>query len=94
MIKVVFAYDVAEEKQQQYFADTAEIIKPFWEEHGCSSYSVWQIDDGSPVFVKEMLFEDQQSRGKASAEPRAKEVVALFSKYAINVERRVYTQRV
>ena len=62
MIKVVFTYDVAMEKQQQYFADTAEIIKPFWEEHGCSSYSVWQIDDGSPVFVKEMLLTNSSNR--------------------------------
>ena len=94
MIKVVFTYDVVEEKQQQYLADTAEIIKPFWESHGCSSYSVWQTEDASPAFVKEMLFEDEGSRGKASGDPQAKEVVALFSRYAENVVRRTYTQRV
>jgi hypothetical protein len=94
MIKIVFTYDVAAEKQLQYFADTTEVIKPFWETHGCSAYSVWQANDGSPSFVKEMEFDDQQSRGKASDDPQAKEVVAVFSKYAENVTRRTYTQRV
>jgi len=94
MIKVVFTYDVAAEKQQQYLADTAEIIKPFWESHGCASYSVWQTEDASPAFVKEMLFENEQSRGKASGDPQAKEVVALFSKYATNVIRKTYIQKV
>ncbi|MFC1978426.1 hypothetical protein ACFLVP_00360 [Chloroflexota bacterium] len=94
MIKVIFTYDVATEKQRQYLKDTAEVIKPFWESHGCSSYSVWQSDDGLPAFVKEMVFEDQQSRGRTSGDPQAKEVVALFSKYAENVIRRTYVQRV
>jgi hypothetical protein len=94
MIKIVFTYDVAPDKQPQYLIDTAEIIKPFWESHGCTSYSVWQTDEGSPAFVKEMVFEDQKSRGKASGAPGAKEVVELFSKYATNVKRRVYQQSI
>ena len=94
MIKVIFTYDVAAEKQQQYLKDTAEVIKPFWESHGCASYNVWQTDDRSHSFVKEMVFVDQQSRGKASGDPHAKEVVALFSQYAANVTRRTYIQRV
>jgi len=94
MIKVVFTYDVDGEKQQQYLADTAETIKPFWESHGCSSYSVWQTSEGSPAFAKEMLFENEESRGQASSDPQAKEVVALFSKYATNVIRKTYIQKV
>ncbi|MBT3363421.1 MAG: hypothetical protein HN929_12315 [Chloroflexi bacterium] len=92
MIKIVFTYNVAPDKQAKYLIDTAEIIKPFWESHGCTSYSVWQTDEGSPAFVKEMVFEDQKSREKASDDPSAKEVVGLFSKYATNVKRRMYLQ--
>ena len=94
MIKVVFTYDVATEKQKQYLEDTAETIKPFWESHGCSSYNVWQTSEGSPEFAKEMIFEDESARGKASGDPQAKEVDALFSKYATNVMRKTYTQKV
>ena len=44
MVKVVFTFDVAPEKQSEYLKATAEKIKPYWESHGCQSYDVWQAE--------------------------------------------------
>ena len=96
MIKVIFTYSVEPGKQADYLKATAEVIKPFWELHGCLSYTVWQADDGS--FIKEMLFADQETTQKAMAMPQsdagAKEAVELFLKYAVNTTRRACEQKV
>ena len=96
MVKVIFTYTVSTEKWEDYLKATAEVIKPFWESHGCLSYSVWQADDGS--FIKEMLFPDQESRQKALSLPQidtqAREAVGLFAKYAVNTTRRICEQKV
>jgi len=96
MIKVIFTYEVLAEKHEEYLKATAEVIKPFWESHGCLSYTVWQADDGS--FIKEMLFADQTTRQKALSLPqsddKAKEAVGLFAKYAMNTTRRACEQKV
>jgi len=96
MVKVIFAYDVSQEKQEEYLKATNEVIKSFWESHGCISYTVWQAEDGS--FIKEMLFADQETRQKALSLPqsdaKAKEAVGLFAKYAVNTTRRACEQKV
>ena len=96
MIKVVFTYEVSQEKQADYLKATVDVIKPFWESHGCLSYSVWQADDGA--FIKEMLFADQETRQKALSLPqsdaKAKEAVGLFGKYAVNTTRRACEQKI
>ena len=96
MVKVIFRYEVAQEKQVDYLKATAEVIKPFWESHGCISYTVWQVEDGS--FIKEMLFADEETRQKALALPqsdaKAKEAVGLFTQYALNTTRRACEQKV
>ena len=63
MVKVVFTFDVAPEKQSEYLKATAEKIKPYWESHGCQSYQIWQVE-GTATFIKEMLFSDQAARDK------------------------------
>jgi len=96
VVKVIFTYEVELGKQADYLKTTAEVIKPFWESHGCLSYSVWQTDDGS--YIKEMLFTDQETRQKVIALPqsdaKAKGVVGLFAKYAVNTTRRACEQKV
>ena len=98
MVKVIFMYDVPQEKREEYLKVTAEVIKPFWESHGCLSYNVWQTNEGSPDFIKEMLFDSQASREKSTAmqadDPKTKEVVGLFSKYAVNTQRKSCLQKV
>ena len=97
MVKVVFTYDVPKEKREDYLKSTAEVIKPFWESHGCKSYTVWQADDESG-YVKEMLFESEQARnesiGMQRGDPETREVVGLFGSYALNTQRKTYIQRV
>ena len=64
MLKLVFTFEVAPEKQSEYLKATAEKIKPFWESHGCQSYQIWQIE-GTSTFLKEMHFTDLAARDKA-----------------------------
>jgi len=96
MIKVIFTYEVLSEKREEYIKATSQVIKPFWESHGCISYTVWQVEDGS--FIKEMLFTNQETRQNALSLPqsdaKAKEVVGLFAKYAVNTTRRACEQKV
>ena len=75
--KVVFTYDVSVEKQKEYLKVTGEKIKPFWESHGCQSYSVWQVTDHPTAFVKEMVFEDLTTMEKSMALHEAESVKEL-----------------
>lgn len=61
MVKVIFTFNVAKEKQEGYLKASAERIKPFWESRGCQSYQVWQAE-GETTFIKEMLFTDVDSK--------------------------------
>jgi len=92
MEKSVFMFDVLEDKQEEYLKVTKEVIKPYWESHGCVSYTVWKTDEGSPAFLKEMLFESPRSTAQ-SDDPEAKKVVGLFRKYAVNTQRKTYIQK-
>lgn len=94
MIKVVFTYDVSVEKQKEYLKVTGEKIKPFWESHGCQSYSIWQPTDGPTVFIKEMIYKDQAAMEKSMSLPEAKSIKDLFFSFANNVSRKVCVQKI
>lgn len=94
LVKVVFAFEVSVENQKEYLKTTGEIIKPFWESHGCQSYSVWQVTDHPTAFVKEMVFQDVTSMEKSMALQEAKSIKDLFHGFANNVSRKLCIQRV
>jgi len=93
-VKVVFTYDVFVDKQLEYLKVTAEKIRPFWESHGCQSYSVWQVTDHPTAFVKEMVFEDLTTMEKSMALHEAESVKELFKSFVTNVSRKVCMQRI
>jgi hypothetical protein len=94
MVKMIFEYDIPIEKQGEYLRTTKEKIKPFWEGHGCKSYSVWQWTDSETRFVKEMLFDDQSVMKQTLSMKEADSVKALFYSFAGDSSRKVYTQKV
>ncbi len=94
LVKVVFMYDVSVDSQKEYLEVTGEKIKPFWESHGCQSYSVWQVTDHPTAFVKEMVFQDVTSMEKSMALQEAKSIKDLFHGFANNVSRKLCIQRV
>ncbi|MGB9628812.1 MAG: antibiotic biosynthesis monooxygenase [Thermodesulfobacteriota bacterium] len=94
MIKVIFNYEVSPEKQDEYLKVTDEKIKPFWESHGCRSYSVWQMMEQPSTFVKEMVFQDLGEMKRVMALDEANPVKELFYTFAGNVSRKVCSQKV
>jgi quinol monooxygenase YgiN len=94
MVKVVFTYDVSVDNQPEYLEVTATKIRPFWESHGCQSYSVWQVTNHPTAFVKEMVFEDITMMETNMALSEAKSVKELFFSFVSNVSRKVCIQRV
>jgi len=93
-VKVVFTYDVSVDNQPEYLEVTGERIKPFWESHGCQSYSVWQVTNNPTAFVKEMVFEDLVAMERSMALHEAKSIKELFFSFANNVSRKVCIQRI
>ena len=94
MVKVVFQYNVAKEKQAEYLQLTRHEIKPFWEANGCQSYSVWQVGDSETGFVKEMLFESMPRMKETMALKQADPIKELYFKFATEVSRKVITKQV
>lgn len=94
MIKVIFNYDVLPEKQEEYLKVTSEKIKPFWESHGCQSYSIWQGLEQPSTFIKEMVFQDVSEMKRVMALDEANPVKELFYSFAGNVSRKVCTQKI
>jgi quinol monooxygenase YgiN len=96
MVKVVFTFDVPEEKQEEYLAATKDKIKPCWESHGCQSYELWQAD-GENSYMKEMIFVDENSMGKAMAlagtDDEVKSAIELWMSFAVNPVRKTYTKK-
>jgi quinol monooxygenase YgiN len=95
MVVMLYTFEVPAEKHSEYLKATAEIIKPFWESHGCNSYTVWQAADGGTSFIKPMVWDDVASMEKSQAlrDSEGKPVIALFNSFAINVTRKVYIQK-
>ena len=94
VVKVVFTYDVSNEKEKEYLQVTGEKIKLFWESNGCQSYSVWKVSDNPMAFVKEMVFEDVPTMEKSMSLTEAKPIKDLFFSFASNVSRKVCTKKI
>jgi quinol monooxygenase YgiN len=94
MVKVVFQYDVAKEKQTEYLKLTQDKIKPFWEANGCQSYTVWQVGDSETAFVKEMLFDSMPGMKETMALKQADPIKELYFKFAADVSRKIITKKV
>ena len=97
MVKEIFTYDVAPEKQSEYLKATAEKIKPHWESRGCQSYNVWQVE-GETTFVKEMLFPDLTAKEKTigMTDAESNSVRALWLSFISNGDfsRKTYIQKI
>jgi len=95
MYKTVFTFDVDPAKQEEYLKVTAEKIKPYWETHGCQSYNVWQMDGGN-TFIKEMLFEDVESKDKLFGleEEAAVSMRKLWRSFMTDYTLKTYIRRV
>jgi quinol monooxygenase YgiN len=94
MVKVVFQYNVPKEKQAEYLQLTREKIKPFWENHGCQSYTVWQVSESETGFVKEMLFENMAGMKETMSLKEADPVKEMYFKFAVDVSRKIITKQV
>ena len=92
MLKIVYVYEVSEEKRDQYLKVTAEMIKPFWESHGCEAYTLWVPMEGSTRFMKEMDFKDEGTMQSTLKLAEAEPIKKLFSELASNVTRITYRQ--
>lgn len=94
MVKVVFQYNVAKEKQAEYLQITRERIKPFWEANGCESYTVWQVGESETGFVKEMLFEGMPAMKETMALEQAEPIKEMYFKFATDVSRKIILKKV
>ena len=94
MVKVIFDYKVAKEKQTDYLQATRDKIKPFWEANGCQSYTVWQVGESENAFVKEMLFESAAAMKDTMSLNQADPFKELYFKFATDVTRKVITKKV
>jgi quinol monooxygenase YgiN len=90
MIKIVFSYEVPNEKQDEYLEITRSQIKPFWESHGCGSYTVWLSIEGSKKFLKEMVFKDEGAMEASMKQPEAEPIKKLFFGFATGITRATY----
>jgi quinol monooxygenase YgiN len=96
MVVMLYVFEVAAAKHSEFLKASAEKIKPFWESHGCKSYSVWQAADGSNNFIKPMVWDDKKSMDKTMSlrDGAGKPMIDLFYQFAENVKRTVYIQKV
>jgi len=94
MVKVIFQYNVPTEKQAEYLQLTQERIKPFWETHGCQSYTVWQVAESDTGFVKEMLFENTPEMKQTMSLKEAEPVKEIYFSFATDISRKIVTKKV
>ncbi|MBN1102551.1 MAG: hypothetical protein JXL84_03960 [Deltaproteobacteria bacterium] len=94
MVKVVFEYNVPKERQAEYLRLTAEKIKPFWEAHGCQSYTVWSVAESETGFVKEMLFDNLSVMKETMSLKEADPVKEIYFKFAVDVSRKIISKKV
>ncbi len=94
MVKVIFEYKVAKERQAEYLQLTREKIKPFWEASGCASYAVWQVAENETAFVKEMLFDSISAMKETMALKQAEPIKEMYFRFATDVTRKIITKKV
>lgn len=90
MLKMVYIYEVSEDKQEEYKKTTAETIKPFWESHGCQAYKVWQSQEDPKMFMKEMLFSDRAAMQGAVSSPDSEAIKQLFFQFVVVKSKTAY----
>ena len=95
MVVMLYTFEVPAEKHSEFLKAAAGRIKPFWESHGCKSYTVWQAGDGGNSFIKPMVWDDVASMDKSMAlrDGEGKPIIDLFYQFATNVVRKVYIQK-
>lgn len=91
MILVTYSYKVPQELLDEYLEATHKRMKPFWEGRGCR-YEVYRQKDDASSFLKLMFFEDEETFRKnlLQKDQETSEVVALFRKFAQEVNRKVF----
>jgi hypothetical protein len=94
MVKVVFQYNIPKKTQSEYLQLTRDRIKPFWEAHGCNSYSVWSVEGSETAFVKEMLFDNMSAMKETMSLKEAEPVKEIYFKYAVDVSRKIIEMKV
>jgi hypothetical protein len=87
MVRITYSYEVSNEKQDEYLKITRDVIKPFWESHGCEAYTVWLSLEGSTKFVKEMVFKDEVTMESSMKQAEADPIKKLFSQFATGISR-------
>jgi len=92
MLKIVFSYEVPSEKHDEYLKITKDEIKPFWESHGCETYTVWLSMEGSTRFIKEMVFKDEGMMQSTMKLAEAEPIKKLFFQFANDITRITYRQ--
>lgn len=89
MIRGIWQFEVAPEKQDDYLEATATLIKPYWESQACLSYEVYQDRENPRRFFKMQVYKNQQDLDKdavlLSSDPGAQEAVQTFRSFAENV---------
>ena len=92
MVKIIFTCDVPKERQEEFIEFSRKNTKVYWEAHGCLSYDLWQTNEGSPIFFKEMLFEDAAGAQKAlsATDPEAKALVERWRSFTVDLTRKIY----
>ena len=97
MICVVWTFDVATDKKDEYIQATAEKIRPAWIASGCDAYELWQPEDNDSTFSKRMFFSDKSTYEEATKQmienPENKACLDLFRSYAIEPTRRIYLKK-
>ena len=101
MYIVVFNYEVARERQDEYFQVTREVVKPFWLSHGTYSYDVYQRyhpETGEPgtEFMKTQIMDGMPltpQEAKASYPAGSREIIDTFYSFARNVSFKPYLKK-
>ena len=93
MVEMIFQFEVAKETQEAFFKFVKEGTKPWWESHGCLSYTVWQVA-GENRFMKRMRFSDMATFEKVipvnEQDPEGKALIEKFDTFVTNVSQALY----
>jgi len=91
MVEVIFTFEVAKERQEEFLNFVKTGTKPWWESHGCLSYDVWQAA-GENAFMKRMAFSDMATMEKVmpgnEKDPECRALIDKFESYTINISRK------
>jgi len=93
MVEIIFTFEVANEKQEEFLNFVKTGTKAYWESHGCAAYNVWQAA-GENTFMKRMEFPDMATVEKVvpvnEQDPECIALIEKFESYTINLSRKPY----